>query len=411
MDFPYPLPLLLDGAIGTNLVHRENMPLEQCPEQWMLRHPHALISLQKDFVCAGSRVLHAPTFQTNSFALEKYGLAAEDLRLTGELVALTKQAADGQVLVAGSLGPTGRGMEPFEEFRFQQIVDVYRRQAQEMRRQGVDLIACETMTSLSDARAALLAAKETGLPVLVSVASTGEQGEMPDGTQLLCALAVLQSMGADAFGITCSGAPEQVLPWYLQIAPYAKVPLLAKPNPGNPNPVHLGQYDLGPEIFAAEAGRLIEAGVSIIGGCCGTSPEHIEALADFLRTGADNPVANCPKDGALMAASGREVFFLGEEMTMGEPLSCKFDMADDILEYEDSGYDLLPIAVETEDDVYHLSLNSHMFRLPVWLTSHSCELMQQALFEFQGRALIDSRGGLEDYELDKLAKRYGAIVY
>ncbi len=112
-----------------------------------------------------------------------------------------------------------------------------------------------------------------------------------------------------------------------------------------------------------------------------------------------------------MAASGHEAFFLGEEMAMGEPLSCEFDMADDILEYEASGYDLLPVAVETEEDVYHLELNSHMFRLPVWMTSHSFELLRQALFGFQGRALVDSRCGLDKWQFDQLAKQYGAIVY
>ncbi len=296
MDFPFPLPLLLDGATGTNLIQREHMPLEQCPEQWILQHPQALLSLQRDFVRAGSRVLYAPTFQTNPFALEKYGLAGEALRMTGELVSLTKQAAGEEALVAGCLGPAGQGIEPFGRFRFQQIVDGYRRQVQEMRRFGVDLIVCETMTSLPDARAALLAAKETGLPVFVSVVSTGEQGELPDGTQLLCALSVLQSMGADAFGINCSGTPEQSLPWYRKLAPYTKIPLLAKPNPGNPNPVRPGQYDLGPEIFAGEVGRLMEAGVSIIGGCCGTSPEHIEALASLLSKGADMPSPVFPEE-------------------------------------------------------------------------------------------------------------------
>lgn len=411
MDVPYHLPLLLDGATGTNLIHREHMPLEQCPEQWILQHPQALLSLQHDFVKAGSQVLLAPTFQANALALEKYGLAAEDINLTERLVFLTKQASGGNTLVAGSIGPTGQGIEPFGKLRFQQIVDTYRRQVQAMRKAGVDLIVCETMTSLSDARAALLAAKETGLPVFVSVVVTEEEEEMPDGTKLLCALAVLQSMGADAFGINCSGSPGQILPWFEKIAPYAQIPLLAKPNPGNPNPVNLGQYDLGPEIFAKEVGRLIDVGVSIVGGCCGTSPEHVHALANLIRNRSSRPLQHHPDENEVLAASGHEAFFLREDMTMGEPLSCELDMADDILEYEDSGFDILPVQVETEDDAYHLGLNCHMFRLPVLIASHSFELMEQSLFEFQGRALVDSQCGLENDELYRLAKRYGAIVY
>lgn len=408
MDFPYPLPLLLDGAIGTNLIDREHMPLEQCPEQWIADHPQALFALQKDFMEAGSQVLIAPTFQANTYALEKYGLASEDVRLTKTLVSLTKQTAGDAVLVAGNLGPTGQSVEPFGENRFEQIVSAYRRQTQEMKRAGADLIICETMTSLSDARAALLASKETGLPVFVSVVVT-EEGEMPDGTDVLGALAVMQSMGADAFGINCSGTPEQILPWFEKMVPYAKIPLLAQPNPGNPNPVNLGQYDLGPEMFAEEMEKLLDVGVTIIGGCCGTSPEHIKVLRQLLDH-QENYVSSCKEEEEL-AVSGHETFFLSEEMTMGEPLTCEFDMADDILEYEDSGYEILPVQIETEDDSYHLGLNAHMFRLPVLISSHSYDLMEKALMEFQGRALIDSQCGLEDHEIDELAKRYGAIVY
>lgn len=410
MDIPYPLPLLLDGATGTNLIFREHMPLEQCPEQWILRHPQALLRLQRDFVRAGSQVLLAPTFQANSLALQKYGLSEEDIRFNRELVALTKQAAPNGVLVAGSIGPTGQSIEPFGELYFQTVVDAYRRQGQALRDAGVDLLVCETMTTLPDARAALLASKETGLPVFVSVVVNG-QGEMPDGTDILCALTVLQAMGADAFGINCSGTPEETLPWIEKIAPYAKIPLLAKPNPGSPNPVNLGQYDLGPDIFAKQVGKLVDTGVAIVGGCCGTSPEHIAALSKMLRQKGKFAVHQVSPEDEVLASSEHEVFFLSEDMTIGEALPCEYDMADTILKYEDSGCDLILVEIETEDDAYHLGRNAHMFRLPVLITSHSEELLQEALFEFQGRALIDSRCGIESSKLDGLAKRYGAIVY
>ena len=408
MEIPYPLPLILDGATGANLMNREHMPLGQCTEQWIACHPQALLQLQREFVQAGSQVLLTPTFQANSLALDKFGLADEDIRLNRELAALTKQAAAGRALSAGSMGPTGETIEPFGRLRFQALVDAYRRQAQALHNAGVDLLFCETMTSLPDARAALIAGKETGLPVLISVV-VNSQGEMPDETDLLCALTVLQSMGADAFGVNCSGTPEEMLPWLKKIVPYAKVPLLAKPNPGSPNPVNLGQYDLGPDIFAKQMGKLMEAGVSILGGCCGATPEHIAALAETLRQ-RSFPAAMKPED-EMLAAGEHEVFFLSEDMTMGEALPCEFDMADAILAYEDSGYDLLPLEFESEDDVDYFRRNAHMLRLPVLFASHSERLLEQALFEFQGRALIDSRCTIARDILDKLAKRYGAIVY
>ncbi|MDE7062363.1 MAG: homocysteine S-methyltransferase family protein, partial [Lachnospiraceae bacterium] len=192
--------VILDGATGTNL-QQAGMPVGVCPEQWILEHPQVMIDLQRAYVEAGTQILLAPTFTANRIKLEEYGLQDELERMNRELVALSKEAAGGKALVAGDITMTGQQLYPMGELMFEELVEVYKEQIRVLCAAGVDLIFVETMMSLQESRAAVIAAKETcDLPVFVSM-TFSEDGRSLYGTDPVTAVVTLQSLGADAVGM------------------------------------------------------------------------------------------------------------------------------------------------------------------------------------------------------------------
>lgn len=206
-------PIILDGATGTNL-QKAGMPVGVCPERWMLENPEIVLDLQKRYVEAGSKILFAPTFTSNRVKLAEYGLEEELVSVNRRLVELSKQAAGTQAWVAGDMTMTGRQLYPLGDMMFEELVTVYREQAQALYEAGADLFVVETMMSLQECRAAVLAIKEIcDLPIMVSL-TYNEDGRTLYGTDPVTAVVVLQSMGADAVGLNCStGAEAMRLSW------------------------------------------------------------------------------------------------------------------------------------------------------------------------------------------------------
>lgn len=271
--------ILLDGATGTNL-QKEGMPAGVCPELWILEHPEALLRLQQGYREAGSRILYAPTFSANRVKLEEYGVREQLAQINQGLVALARQAAGEECYVAGNLTMTGASLAPVGDMEFEALVDIYKEQAAAIAAAGADLFVVETMMSVQECRAAVLAVKETTeLPVFVTI-TLEENGRTLYGTDPVTALVTLQSLGADAFGINCSAGPDALLPVIRELREYTRIPLIAKPNAGLPRLVE-GKlvFDMPKEEFAAHMKALVEAGASIIGGCCGTDPSYIAELA------------------------------------------------------------------------------------------------------------------------------------
>ena len=191
--------LLLDGATGTNL-QKAGMPTGVCPEQWILEHKEVILELQKNYVEAGTDILYAPTFSGNRIKLEEYGLADRLEEINQNLVMLTKEAAGNNALVAGDITMTGKQLYPIGELYFEELVEIYKEQIRCMVKAGVDLLVAETIMSLQEARAAVLAAKEVcDLPIMVTM-TFQEDGRTLYGTDPKTALIVLQSLGADAVG-------------------------------------------------------------------------------------------------------------------------------------------------------------------------------------------------------------------
>lgn len=405
MAFPFKLPFLLDGATGTNLI-AAGMPRGVCPEQWILENPQPLQELQRAFVEAGSDAVLAPTFGANRARLSFFKLADQVEEMNARLIALSKEAANGRALVGADLSPTGLFIEPFGEATFEELVEIYTEQVQVLKEAGADFVFCETMMNLSDTRAALLAAKETGLPVFCSI-TVDKSGHTLSGASLLPTLITLQSMGASAVGLNCSTGPADMLPFLAEAAPHAAVPLIAKPNAGLPDSQE-GDY-LDPEEFAQGLTALVKAGVSIIGGCCGATPAHVAALRRVLD---ETPLpAHTEQPDAYAAAREGEAFFLGDDITLSEPVECDLDMADALIDMEDEQVSAVLIHIRNRDDAQLFAENVHMSRLPVCLSADGPEALDAALRLYQGRALVDSDSEMDPGELRRIAEKYGAIVF
>ncbi len=275
--------LFLDGATGTELVKR-GMPPGVCPELWALEHPEAVVAVQRDYMNAGSDIIFAPTFGANPLKLAEFGLRERTAELNAGLPVLSRRAFPGG-LVFGDIASTGHLVEPFGDLNFDDCVAAYREQAAALLNGGVDGFVIETMLDLQEARAALLAVREVAPDHPVMVSMTFEPGGRSlTGVDPAAALVTLQELGADAFGCNCSTGPEEMTEIITAIKPYASIPLIAKPNAGMPRLVDdRTVFDLGPEEFAAAAVKLVEAGANLVGGCCGTTPEHISALTSALR--------------------------------------------------------------------------------------------------------------------------------
>ena len=425
-------PVLLDGATGTNL-QKAGMPVGVCPEQWILENSEVLINLQKRYVEAGTDILFAPTFTASRIKLKEYGLEDHLEEMNRKLVALSKEAAKGtNALVAGDLTMTGEQLYPLGDLMFEDLVDVYKEQAKIIAEAGADLFVVETMMSLQECRAAVLAIREVcDLPVMVSL-TYNEDGRTLYGTDPVTAVVVMQSLGADAVGMNCSTGPEAMLEPIAKMAEYAAIPLLAKPNAGMPELID-GQtvFNVEPEEFAEVGKKLVEEGAAIIGGCCGTTPEHIRALKEAVK---GIPVKAPLQTKRRMLTSERksvEITLDGRFMVIGErinPTGKKKLQAElkegslnlvrtMALEQEENGASILDINMgmngidEKEMMLRTIYEVTSTVDCPLCIDSSHVDIIEAALRIYPGRALINSIS-LEKEKFEKLlpiAKKYGAM--
>ena len=425
-------PVLLDGATGTNL-QKAGMPVGVCPEQWILENSEVLIDLQKRYVEAGTDILFAPTFTASRIKLKEYGLEDHLEEMNRKLVALSKEAAKGtNALVAGDLTMTGEQLYPLGDLMFEDLVDVYKEQAKIIAEAGADLFVVETMMSLQECRAAVLAIREVcDLPVMVSL-TYNEDGRTLYGTDPVTAVVVMQSLGADAVGMNCSTGPEAMLEPIAKMAEYAAIPLLAKPNAGMPELID-GQtvFNVEPEEFAEVGKKLVEEGAAIIGGCCGTTPEHIRALKEAVK---GIPVKAPLQTKRRMLTSERksvEITLDGRFMVIGERINPtgKKKLQAEVkegslnlvrtmaLEQEENGASILDINMgmngidEKEMMLRTIYEVTSTVDCPLCIDSSHVDIIEAALRIYPGRALINSIS-LEKEKFEKLlpiAKKYGAM--
>ncbi len=272
--------LLLDGATGSNLM-AAGMPRGVCTEEWVLAHRDVIQNLQKAYIRAGSQIIYAPTFGGNRINLARHSLEDRIEEINRTLVDYSREAAGEGVFVAGDITTTGEMMEPAGELTYDRAFEVYQEQVRILAEQGADLIAAETMISITETLAAVDAVHSVcELPVMCSMTVEAD-GSIFTGGNAVEAAVSLEAAGADAVGINCSVGPDQLVSVIRAIRENVSIPVLAKPNAGMPTIDEKGNavYHLLPAAFARGMQALVDAGASVIGGCCGTTPAFIRALA------------------------------------------------------------------------------------------------------------------------------------
>lgn len=425
-------PLYLDGATGSNL-QKAGMPTGVCPEAWILEHPEILISLQKEFIKAGTDVLLAPTFSGNRLKLREYGLENKIVEMNRELVALSKKAAVGSdVLIAADMTMTGESLAPMGSLQLEELIDIYKEQAKILVEAGVDLFIVETMMSLAECRAALIAIKEIcDLPVVISM-TFNEDGRTLYGTTPESAIVVLQSLGADVVGVNCSTGPKELSEIIAKMKPYANIPLMAKPNAGLPVLVN-GEtvYDMSAADFASYGPMLVEAGAGMIGGCCGTTAGHIKALVEETKhliplspnkerkrvLSSEREIQEINIDGPFLVI-GERINPTGKKKLQESLRSGSLDLVVEMAEQqEEMGANILDINMgmngidEKEMMLRAIDEVTMTTSLPLCIDSSHVEVIEAALRHYPGRALINSIS-LEKVKFDSLlplAKKYGAM--
>ena len=275
---------LLDGATGSALRAR-GMPVGVCAERWILSAPQPLLDLQRAYLAAGSDVIYAPTFGANRVLLGHYGLQDEVQTFNRELVQLSREAVGPAALLAGDMTTTGTPVAPGDDSAYAGLLEIYREQAEALLMAGVDLFAVETMMGLTECMAAIEAIRSLcELPILCTLSVYSDGKCYFDGSAAEAA-EVLPGLGADAVGLNCSAGPDQLASVIRAMkAAAGKLPVVAKPNAGLPTITETGAavYDMGPEPFTRHMLALKDAGASLLGGCCGTTPAHIAALRAAL---------------------------------------------------------------------------------------------------------------------------------
>lgn len=425
-------PIFLDGATGSNLQKR-GMPAGVCPEQWILEHRETMIALQREFIEAGSRIVYAPTFTANRIKLKEYGLEGRIAQINHDLVTLSKEAACGRAYVAGDLTMTGEQLAPMGTLDFEELVDVYKEQIRYLEQAGADLLVIETMMSLQETRAAVIAAKETCDLAVIATLTFEADGRTLFGTDAATAAIVLENLGVAAVGTNCSTGPDKMVETVRCMAEVTSIPIIAKPNAGLPSLDGAGNtvYDMEAEEFGRHMQDIVMAGASIVGGCCGTTPDYIRALRTSV---GDMPIIQRNKPEKRFLTSERQTIAFGLEdnfIIVGERINPtgkkklqaalregSMELVTEFAESQEAcGAGVLDINMgmsgidEKAAMLRALETVSGVTNLPLSIDSSHVDVLEAALRRYPGRALINSIS----YEKEKtdallpIAKKYGAM--
>lgn len=423
--------IYLDGGMGTLLQKQGLMPGE-FPERWNITHRDVIVNIHRDYYNAGSNVV-----STNTFGANILKFSADELEeIIKAAVENAKEArdnssADHEKWVALDIGPTGRMLAPYGDFDFEQAVSVFAETVKIGVKYGVDLIIIETMNDSYETKAALLAAKENcDLPVFVSNAY-GEDGKLMTGACPAAMVAMLEGMGADAVGINCSLGPKALYSVAREYLEYASVPVILKPNAGLPKVVDsVTCYDVTAEDFASDMRRLVEEGVRVVGGCCGTTPEYIASLAK--KTADVVPAEITYKDITCVSSYTHAVAFKDKPLLIGERINptgkklfkealktrdINYILKEGINQ-QDKGVDILDVNVGLPeiDEAQMLKTAvcelQAVINLPLQIDTSNISAMETALRRYNGKAMINSVNGKEESmkAVFPLAKKYGGVV-
>lgn len=438
IDFTKDHIIYLDGATGSNLV-KAGMPSGVCPEQWILEHREVMLQLQKEYVQSGTNILYAPTFTANRVKLAEYHLEKNMSSMIHDLVAISKEAAASTpghpVYVAGDITMTGEQLRPMGKMELEDLIAIYKEQILCLVDAGADLLVVETMMSLAETRAALIAAKEVcDLPVIATLTFEAD-GRTLFGTDAKTAAVVLESLGASAIGANCSTGPAQMEGIISDMVSVTMIPIIAKPNAGLPFLDENGTtcYNMEAEEFTEEMQVLVNVGATILGGCCGTTPEFIRQLHDRFGTVAQATATRRP-EGIRYLTSERITHSFGLEdgfFVVGERINPTGKKALQAQLREGNFEKVIQFAEEQETcgaKVLDINMGmsgideklcmlraleevSGVTNLPLSLDSSYVEVLEAALRNYPGRALVNSVS-LETEKFEKLlpiVAKYGAM--
>ena len=417
------LPTLLDGAMGT-MLQRSGLKPGEVPEVKNITDPDMVRAVYRAYAEAGSQAIYANTFGANRMKLAGTGYTPRDV--IGAAIRTAKEEAEKTgALVGLDVGPVGTMLAPLGTMSFEEAYDIFAEMMRAGEEAGADMIAIETMSDLYETKAALLAAKEqTKLPVYVTM-SFDATGRTFTGCTPASMARTLEGLGADAVGVNCSLGPAEMEDIIREIRANTNLPVIAKPNAGLPDPV-TGAYGVGPEEFARDMEKLAEAGADILGGCCGTDPDYIRAIAEIPRTehrpavkrGAVCTPSVCRETGKILVI-GERINPTGkkrlQQALLEEDLEFLVDLA---VRQMDAGADILDVNVGYPgvDEVSMLPRAVQAIQaavdLPLQLDTTNTEALEAALRVYNGKAAVNSVNGKEESLVTvlPLVKKYGAAV-
>ena len=426
----------LDGGMGTLLQANGLQPGEH-PEHWNLSHPEVITQIHKAYYDAGSHVVSTNTFGANSLKFGEEELenilktAFENANEARKQWKNEHPDSTQEKYIALDIGPSGKLLKPLGDLDFEDAVAVFAKTVKLGVKYGADLIFIETMNDSYETKAALLAAKENSdLPVLVSNAY-GEDGKLMTGANATAMVAMVEGMGADAIGANCSLGPKQLRGVIEDLLSHASIPVILKPNAGLPKAIN-GKtvFDVSPEEFATEIADLMDKGVRVAGGCCGTTPEYIKALCE--QTKDKVPCEIMEKNITMVSSYTHAVKFEKQPVLIGERINptgkkrFKQALIEHDIDYilgegirqEEKGVHILDVNVGLPDiDEVELLTTAvcelqGVTDLPLQIDTSDAKAMESALRRYNGKAMINSVNGKKQSmeEVFPLVKKYGGLV-
>ena len=423
--------IYLDGGMGTLLLSK-GLKAGELPERWNITNREAITEIHRNYYDAGSNVVSANTFGANSL---KFGMdeleaiikaAFENARRASELTSNTAEK-----FVALDIGPTGRLLKPFGDFDFEEAVEVFANTVKLGVKYGADLIFIETMNDSYETKAAVLAAKEnSNLPIFVSNAY-GEDGKLMTGASPSAMVAMLEGLGVDALGANCSLGPKQLMGVVEELLEYASVPVILKPNAGLPCSCN-GEthYDVDAVEFSLDVAEMVKKGVSIVGGCCGTTPEYIKKTVEVT---ADIPFKAPQKKNDTLVSSyshavkiGEKPILIGERINPTGKKRFKQALLENDIDYilqeglnqQAKGVQILDVNVGMPEIDERKMLEAAVCELqaiidlPLQIDTANAEAMEAAMRRYNGKAMINSVNGKRESmsTIFPLVKKYGGVV-
>ena len=391
MSFPFALPMITDGVGSCDELTGDD-PDDVCSENLIINDPHLLLQKKRQAVSYGVTALLSPTGDVMHERLDDFGLDDEDFNdlnddLTEHVLLCAKDLPVGGVVHENVRIHEEYGQTVFESAYFDHLERITA-----LKDAGVSFILLEYFNKLWDMRAAVLAAKSVDMPVFVLLRVDNE-GETESGTDYIAALITLQALGAAAFGIECTASPDILAKLIKRAFPHAEIPLIAS-----------ADFSACSEKQLTD---LAEKGASIYIDCSETIEK--EKIA-FLKSLPVKFREDTEKD-SYAAASYREAFFLPDNIELSEPIPCEYDMADELIDLDDSSANAIYFILHSTDDAANIAHNARMSYLPFVIHTDDPTVLEAALRYYQGRLIVDSRCEIDEETLQELLEKYGAVLY